>query len=223
MKDINSRPLAAPGLISYRCKNRHGWTMIGASDDLDAMAQAKRSDSDAKVEDLQVWNGTAYQDCVAQESPSMKDQQMKPEHIAEISTADTGGGLTVDLITLNDGRIVGISGDAVVLYDSLDDFQNNEARERPMIALGGATDTAINVDALEKRYIDAADALRSKQVAMDNFASELHAFIKIRDDLREHSDFSGRLPQTYFSGGDLDPDGDESTPDVPRAGSRQSS
>ena len=60
---------------------------------------------------------------------------MKLEHIAEISTADTGGGIAIDLVTLNDGRVVGISEDAVVLYDNLDDFQGNEPRERPMIAL----------------------------------------------------------------------------------------
>lgn len=56
---LTAKPLAAPGLISYRCKNRYGWTMIGAKDIDDAMREALRS-GDAKREDLQVWNGTEY-------------------------------------------------------------------------------------------------------------------------------------------------------------------
>ena len=37
---LTDRPLAAPGLISYRCRNRFGWTMIGARDDTDALKEA---------------------------------------------------------------------------------------------------------------------------------------------------------------------------------------
>ncbi|WP_087865856.1 hypothetical protein [Comamonas thiooxydans] len=54
------RPLAAPGLLSYRCQNRYGWTMIGAKDDEDALAQAKRSSDSASMDKLQKWNGQAY-------------------------------------------------------------------------------------------------------------------------------------------------------------------
>lgn len=57
------------------------------------------------------------------------------EHIVEISSADTGGGFVIDLVTLGDGRVLGISEDAVVLYENMDDFERNDARERPMIAL----------------------------------------------------------------------------------------
>ena len=34
-----------------------------------------------------------------------------------------------------------------------------------------------------------------------------HAFVAVRDELRAHPEFSGFLPKTYFSGGDLDPEG----------------
>lgn len=61
MKPHFERPLAAPGFVSYRCKNRFGWTMIGARDDTDAYKQALRSDPHAKVEDLEIWNGTEYE------------------------------------------------------------------------------------------------------------------------------------------------------------------
>lgn len=57
---VTDRPLAAHGLISYRCRNRYGWTMIGAKDVESAMSEARRSASDAKRENLQVWNGTEY-------------------------------------------------------------------------------------------------------------------------------------------------------------------
>lgn len=60
---------------------------------------------------------------------------MELEHISGMASADTGGGFVVDLLTLKDGRVVGISEDSIVLYDSLDDFENNEARKRPMIVL----------------------------------------------------------------------------------------
>lgn len=58
--DLCNRPLAAPGLISYRCKNSFSWTMIGARDDDEAFREALRSDQRASRLDLQRWNGTAY-------------------------------------------------------------------------------------------------------------------------------------------------------------------
>jgi len=60
---------------------------------------------------------------------------MELEHISEMTSADTGGGFVIDLLTLKDGRVVGISEDSIVLYDNLDDFEKNEGRERPMIGL----------------------------------------------------------------------------------------
>jgi len=63
------------------------------------------------------------------------------------------------------------------------------------------------ISALEVAYCEAASEYRSKQVGLQNHADELHKFIEIRDQLREHPDFSGHLPETFFSGGELDPDG----------------
>lgn len=58
--DVTSRPLAAPGLNSYRCKQPFGWVMIGAKDDADALIEARRSYAAAKPEDLQQWDGNGY-------------------------------------------------------------------------------------------------------------------------------------------------------------------
>ena len=60
---------------------------------------------------------------------------MELEFIVEIMSADTGGGLTVDIIKLKDGRVIGVSDDAIVLYASMNDFEENAARMRPMIPL----------------------------------------------------------------------------------------
>lgn len=57
------KPYAAPGLVSYRCRNRYGWTMIGAEDHDGAFREALRSDASSKRIDLQIWSGTAYVPC----------------------------------------------------------------------------------------------------------------------------------------------------------------
>jgi len=57
---FTERPCAAPGLKSYRCRSRFGWIMIGATDDREALTQARRSCSTAKARDLQAWNGNRY-------------------------------------------------------------------------------------------------------------------------------------------------------------------
>jgi hypothetical protein len=64
-----------------------------------------------------------------------KGDDVELEHIAELSSADTGGGITVDLVKLRDGRVLGISEDAIVLYRDLEDFEDNSLRERPTIPL----------------------------------------------------------------------------------------
>ena len=57
-----NRPLAAPGLTSYRYAGRYGWIMIGAHDDQDALRQAQRSTDDQVTPDrLQRWTGSEYQ------------------------------------------------------------------------------------------------------------------------------------------------------------------
>ena len=67
-----------------------------------------------------------------------------------------------------------------------------------------------NIKDLEKKYLDAAGDLRCKEVGLGNYENELHLFIEVRDQLLNHPDFSGYLPETYYSGGDLDPTGVES-------------
>lgn len=55
---MTNRPLAAPGLTSYRARGRYGWVMIGATDAADAWREARRSTD--KLTNLQVWNGMEY-------------------------------------------------------------------------------------------------------------------------------------------------------------------
>lgn len=57
---MHDKPLAAPGFTSYRCKNRFGWTMIGARDHVEALREACRTWEGSRLEDLEVWDGTRY-------------------------------------------------------------------------------------------------------------------------------------------------------------------
>ncbi len=72
--------------------------------------------------------------------------------------------------------------------------------------------TSGTVEALEDRYIEAADDLRSKEAGLQPFHDELWRFIRARDALMEHPEFAGHLPETYYSGGDLDPVGASTEP-----------
>lgn len=58
---LNERPLAAEGLQSYRYTGPHGFVMIGAHDDDDALREAVRSVSGAVVsrDRLEVWDAQA--------------------------------------------------------------------------------------------------------------------------------------------------------------------
>jgi len=51
---------------------------------------------------------------------------MELEHISEMTSADTGGGFVVDLLTLKDGRVVGISEDYIVLCENPDDLRTTK-------------------------------------------------------------------------------------------------
>lgn len=42
-------------------------------------------------------------------------------NIKNISTWDSGGGLVIDLVELLDGRVLGITEDAIILYDDMED------------------------------------------------------------------------------------------------------
>lgn len=57
MPAMTDRPLAAPGLTSYRYAGPLGWVMIGARDESDALREAARSiDGPADRDRLQVWD-----------------------------------------------------------------------------------------------------------------------------------------------------------------------
>lgn len=56
----HNKPLAVPGLSSYRYKGPYGWIMIGARDDEDALREAGRSTAAPVPENLQAWNGSEY-------------------------------------------------------------------------------------------------------------------------------------------------------------------
>lgn len=60
---VTNKPLAAPGLMSYRYKSTRGWIMIGAKDDHDALREAQRSLSFgvlATPQNLERWDGNQY-------------------------------------------------------------------------------------------------------------------------------------------------------------------
>lgn len=57
-------------------------------------------------------------------------------HVAAITEAQTGGNCMVSLVTLADGRVLGINDECVVLYRSMDDFENDMGDvDRPAIDL----------------------------------------------------------------------------------------
>lgn len=59
---FHDKPMAGPGLVSYRYQGAYGWIMIGATDHAQALREAQRSTSLPVSEDkLQIWAGSAYQ------------------------------------------------------------------------------------------------------------------------------------------------------------------
>lgn len=60
MERENERPMAAPGLTSYRYRGRYGFVMIGARDKADALNEARRSiDGPANPDNLEIWSANA--------------------------------------------------------------------------------------------------------------------------------------------------------------------
>jgi hypothetical protein len=88
---VYDRPLAAPGLQSYRCKGQYGWIMIGANDDEHAMREALRSSAHAKFENLQRWDGSAYVSCQA---PAQKELPALPGEPASLNSSDAARNQT---------------------------------------------------------------------------------------------------------------------------------
>lgn len=60
MVEPHEKPLADPGLNSYRYAGRFGWVMIGARNEADALAEAARSvTGEVSRENLQAWDERA--------------------------------------------------------------------------------------------------------------------------------------------------------------------
>ena len=57
------------------------------------------------------------------------------EYIAQITTENAGGGSMVDFIHLKDGRVIGINDEYAVLYNSMDEFWDATAQNKPTIEL----------------------------------------------------------------------------------------
>jgi hypothetical protein len=60
---------------------------------------------------------------------------MGTTYIQSTSTYESGGNCSVDFIHLKDGRVLGVSGDCVVLYDNMEDFHSFETKDRQYINL----------------------------------------------------------------------------------------
>jgi hypothetical protein len=57
------------------------------------------------------------------------------ENIVDISTWNSGGDVYLDVITLKDGRILAVSGEVVILYDSLEALESGDPVEGQAIFL----------------------------------------------------------------------------------------
>jgi len=61
---------------------------------------------------------------------------MDLEHVRNVSSWDSGGGVVLDLIELKDGRVLGISDEVVILYKNMEDLMTGAASAlRPMLPL----------------------------------------------------------------------------------------
>lgn len=54
---------------------------------------------------------------------------MNTTYITKIETVNTGGNCMVDLLTLSDGRVIGINDECVALYESMDTFDSGDSIE----------------------------------------------------------------------------------------------
>jgi hypothetical protein len=55
------------------------------------------------------------------------------EYIEDVSTWDSGGGTSLDLVRLKDGSILAISSESIVLYASEEDLEGGDEANRPSI------------------------------------------------------------------------------------------
>ena len=57
-------------------------------------------------------------------------QACKMAYVEKIDTINTGGGNYVDLIHLEDGKVIGINDECLVVYKTLDEFYECMAGEQ---------------------------------------------------------------------------------------------
>jgi hypothetical protein len=62
--------------------------------------------------------------------------ELGTEYIKSISSWDSGGGIVIDIVELSDGRVLGITDEAVVLYPNMEALEEGESDNAAgMIAL----------------------------------------------------------------------------------------
>lgn len=54
------------------------------------------------------------------------------KHIKNTFTEYTGGGFYVDFVTLENGEILGINEECIVLYKSIEDFENGSEHNKTL-------------------------------------------------------------------------------------------
>lgn len=55
-------------------------------------------------------------------------------YVKNVSTWDSGGGVTLGLVELDDGSVLGISDEVIILYANMDDVMGGEpSAERQVI------------------------------------------------------------------------------------------
>ena len=64
-----------------------------------------------------------------------RDPALAATYITKIESMNTGGNFMVDLIHLENGRVIGVSMDCIVLYPSIEAFEENNSEEYPFIDL----------------------------------------------------------------------------------------
>jgi hypothetical protein len=61
--------------------------------------------------------------------------KLNAEYVDDVSKWDSGGGVTLDIVTLKSGKVIGISEEVVTLYENLEDLVTGQVHERPSILL----------------------------------------------------------------------------------------
>jgi hypothetical protein len=95
--------------------------------------------SEEEFIECMVQNAFALSDALAfaqtQFTQPSQTEIMGTTYIQSTSTYESGGNCSVDFIHLKDGRVLGVSGDCVVLYDNMEDFHSFDTKDRQSINL----------------------------------------------------------------------------------------